>query len=104
MKRTLRFVIILAVALAAVPFVPLYIERTMLRSWRMDHKADLIEWGWKICSLSTFWSDYIHLSREEAPAFWLKVNLGLALIYALVIAFGIDQFFTRRRRRREVAR
>ena len=76
----------------------------MLRSWRMDRTADTIEWGWKVCSLSTFWSDYIHLSREQSPAFWFKVNLALAFIYALVIALGIDQFFARRRRRREVIR
>jgi hypothetical protein len=71
----------------------------MLRSWHMNRTGDTIEWGWKICSLSTFWSDYSHLSREQGPAFWLAVNLALAFTYALVIAVGIDWFFARRKRR-----
>jgi hypothetical protein len=98
MKRLLRFVIILAVALGIVPFLPLYIERTMLRSWLMNPPGTLIEWGWKVCSLREYWSDYPHITREQKPALWLSVNLALASIYALVIAVGIDQFLTRRTR------
>jgi hypothetical protein len=99
MKRTLRFALLLLAALALAPFLPIYIERTMLRSWRTDQLGDVIEWGWKICTLNTFWADYPYLTPEEAPAFWLKVNFALALFYALVISAGIDQFLTRRRRR-----
>jgi hypothetical protein len=65
MKRSVRFILLLAVALGFVPFVPLYIERTMMRSWRVDHVGDVIEWGWKVCTLNNFWSDYSYLSREQ---------------------------------------
>ena len=100
MKRLLRFVILLAVALGLVPFLPLYIERTMLRSWLMNPPGTLIEWGWRLCSLSEYWSNYPYITREQKPALWLTVNLALAFIYALVIAVGLDQFLTRRKRAR----
>ena len=98
MKRLLRFVIMLAVALGIVPFLPVYIERTMLRSWLMNPPGTLIEWGWKVCSLKEYWSDYPYIKREQKPAVWLAVNLTLAFIYALIITVGIDQFLTRRKR------
>ena len=91
MKRPLRFALVLAVALALVPFLPLYIERTLLRSWRVDHAGDLIEWGWKICSLREYWQNYQYISREQSPAFWLAVNLALAFIYALLITLVVDR-------------
>lgn len=102
MRRLLRFILALAVALVFVPFLPLYIERTMLRSWRMDHRGDLIEWGWKICSLREFWSDYQYITREQSPAFWLGVNLALAFAYALLIALVINLLIGRWRRKRAV--
>ena len=98
MKRLLRFIIMLAVALGLVPFLPFYIERTMLRSWLMNPPGTLIEWGWKVCSLRDYWSDYPYITREQKPAVWLAVNLALALMYALVIAAGVDQFLARRKR------
>lgn len=103
MKRSLRFVLMLAVALGLVPFLPLYIERTMLRSWLMNPPYTLIEWGWKVCSLSEYWSDYPYITREQKLALWLAVNLALAFIYALVIALSIDQFLTRRKRTKGTA-
>ena len=98
MKRSLRFVLVLAVALGFVPFLPLFIERTMIRSWRVDHVGDIIEWGWKVCTLNTFWSDYSYLRPEQQPGLWLTVNFALALVYALAIAVGSDQLLARRRR------
>lgn len=89
----------IAVALALVPFLPLYIERTMMRSWRMDQRADIIEWGWKLTSVTDYWSHYHYFKSEQQRALWLAVNLGLAFTYALVIAVGIDQFFARFKRR-----
>ena len=99
MKRLLRFALVFALGLALVPFLPLYVERTMLRSWRMDHHADMIDWGWKLCSLNEYWSDYHYITREQSPAFWLAVNLALAFVYAALIALIIDLLFARRRRK-----
>jgi apolipoprotein N-acyltransferase len=99
MRRTLRFSILLVAALAVVSFLPLYIKRTMLRSWRVDHVGDVIEWGWKICTLESYWSNYSHFSREQNPALWLGVNLALAFIYALVFALIVDRVLERRKRR-----
>ena len=99
MKRTLRFVIVLLAALVVVPFLPLYIERTLLRSWRVDRVGDVIEWGWKIRTLKSYWSNYNHFSREQDPAWWLGVNLALAFIYALVVALVVDRVLACLKRR-----
>lgn len=95
MKRLLRFIVVLVVALAFVSFLPLYIERTMLRSWRTDHVGDVIEWGWKICSLREFWADYPYISREQDPVFWLRVNLALAVLYGLIATLILDRLLQR---------
>lgn len=86
-------------ALALVPLLPLYVERTMVRSWRVDHVGDVIEWGWRLCTLRSYWSDYSYFRPEQQSAFWLAVNLALAFSYALVIALSIDRFLARRERR-----
>lgn len=99
MKRALRFALLFLLGLIVVPFLPLYVERTMLRSFGPTLRGDLITWGWKVCTLSTFWSDYQYLSREESPKFWLAVNLGLGVLYASVLVLGVDFFLTRRKRK-----
>lgn len=99
MKRLVRILIAFVIALAAVPFLPLYIERTLTRSWRVDRLGDEITWGWKLRSLWSYWSDYGYMTREQDPAFWLKVDVGLALLYALLLALAFDQLFAWRRRR-----
>lgn len=72
----------------------------MVRSWRVDHTGDVVEWGWRVCTLSSYWSDYRYIRPEQNPAFWLGVNLSLALIYALLIAFLIDRLLVSLSRRR----
>lgn len=99
MGRRLRFAIVLVAALALVPFLPLYVERTMVRSWQVDHAGDVIDWGWKLRTLWSYWTNYSYLRPEQQPAFWLSVNLALGFTYALVIALGIDWLFARRARR-----
>lgn len=99
MKRLFRFAILLIAALALVPLLPFYLERTMMRSWRIDQLGDVIEWGWRLRTLTGFWSDYRYFSREQQPALWLSINLAIAFIYALVIALIVDRFLVRRRQR-----
>jgi hypothetical protein len=97
MKRTLRFSIVLAAALAVVPFLPLYIKRTMMRSMVVGHAGDVIHWGWKISTLVDYWSNYRYTSQSQSPAIWLGVNLALAFTYALAIAFIVDRLLVRRK-------
>ena len=99
MKRPVRILITFLIALAVVPFLPLYVERTFMRSWRIDRLGDEITWGWRLCSLFGYWSNYNHLTREQAPGFWLKLNVGLAFLYALLLALAWDQVLAWRRRR-----
>jgi hypothetical protein len=96
MRRPLRFSLVFALALVLVPFLPLYIERTMIRSWVIGRSGDLIEWGWEICSLRSYWSGYSYYRPEQRPALWLGVNLLLAAVYASTIAFGVDRVMSRR--------
>jgi hypothetical protein len=86
MKPPLRFAIVFAAALAFVLFLPLYVERTMTHVMFADGSGGAIEWGWKRCRLSRFWSDYHYLRPEQNPGLWLTVNVALAFTYALVIA------------------
>lgn len=99
MKRVARLVISFAIALVVVPFLPLYIERTMLRSWRVDRVGDRIDWGWKLTSLNDYWSNYNYMGREQSPAFWLTLDIALAILYALIFAVTIDVALAWRKRR-----
>ena len=95
MKGALRFVAVFAAALAVVPFLPLYVERTMLRSWGPGMRGDTIERGWRLRTLAGFWSDYNYFSREQRPALWLSVNVALAAAYALLVALAADLLIKR---------
>jgi carboxyl-terminal processing protease len=92
-----RFVVVLLVALVLVPFLPLYIERTMVRSMRMGHAGDVIEWGWRLRTLMSYWSDYRYFRPEQQPGLWLVVNIMLALIYATALALVVEWILARRR-------
>src|SRR5258705_13010897 len=100
MKRVARLVISFALALVAVPFLPLYIERTMLRSWRMDRVGDQIDWGWRLTSLTDYWSNYHYMAREQLPALWLTLDIALAVLYALVFALAVDRVFAWMKKRK----
>jgi hypothetical protein len=99
MKRLPRSAMVLVAALALVPFLPLYVARTMTRSFQAGSGGDIIEWGWRLSTLASYWSDYRYFRPEEQPAFWLAVNLVLGLIYALAITVLIDQLLMRWERR-----
>lgn len=67
----------------------------MLRSWQVERAGDVIEWGWKVCTLESYWSNYRYFRPEQNPAWWLGVNLVLAFIYALLIALIVDRVLMR---------
>jgi hypothetical protein len=98
MKRAARLVISFALALVVLPFLPLYLERTMLRSWRVDRVGDQIDWGWRLTSLNDYWSNYHYMAREQRPALWLTLDVVLAVLYALIFAVVIDLAFAWRKR------
>ena len=100
MKRVARLVISFALALVVTPFLPLYVERTMLRSWRVDRVGDQIDWGWKITSLNDYWSNYHYMAREQLPALWLTLDIALAVLYALMFAVALDLVFARVKKRK----
>lgn len=100
MKRVARLLISFALALVVVPFLPLYVERTMLRSWRVDRVGDQIDWGWKLTSLNDYWSNYHYMAREQLPALWLTLDIALTVLYALIFAIAVDGIFAWRTKRR----
>jgi hypothetical protein len=100
MKRPLRSAIIFGVALAVAPFPPLFVEQTMTEVMFADGSGGAIEWGWKRCALSSFWSDYHYLRPQQDPALWLTVNVGLAFTYALAIALIFHLVFRNTTERR----
>jgi hypothetical protein len=93
MKPHFRGAIVFAVALAVVPFLPFYLERTMMHVMFAHGGGGAIEWGWKRCALSRFWADYHYLRPEQSPALWLTVNVALAFIYASAIALVFHLVF-----------
>jgi hypothetical protein len=100
MRRLPGILILLAVAMALVPSLPLYIERTMTRSWLVNGGGESIEWGWRLCTLKSYWSNYVYFRHEQHRSLWLAVNLALAFTYALLIALSIDQIILRLKRRK----
>ena len=89
MKRRLRFAVVFAAALASMPFLPLYVERTMTHVMFADGSGGAIEWGWRLCTLRTFFSDYRYFRHHPHPGLWITLNVALAFAYAFVIALLI---------------
>ena len=89
MKRAELLAVVFAVALTIVALMPFYLERTMTHVMFADGSGGTVEWGWKRCTLRDYVSDYPHLYREQRPALWLKVNIGLALTYATLLTLSL---------------
>ena len=95
-RRLFRFVALFVAALAVVPSLPLYVERTFVRLFLVSGAAgDTVEWGWALRTLAGFWSDYRYFTQEQRPALWLCVNLALAVAYAVLIALAVDRLLAR---------
>jgi hypothetical protein len=85
-KRRLPFAVVFAISLALVSLLPLYVEQTMTRVMFVDGRGEAIEWGWKLCSLRTFFSDYRYFRHHPHPELWIALNIALALGYASIAA------------------
>ena|SRR5688572_3353667 len=86
MNRRIPFAALLAMSLALVVLLPLYPEQTMTRVMFVDGKGDAIEWGWKLCTLRTFFSDYRYFRHHPHPELWIALNIALACGYASIMA------------------
>ena len=40
------------------------------------------------------------MSREQRPALWLKLDIGLAIVYAMMFALAVDLLFARMKKRK----
>ena len=89
MKRQITFAAMFALALAVVSLLPIYVERTMTHVMFADGSGGAIEWGWRRCTLRSYWADYRYMRSEQRPAMWLDVNIALALSYASVMALSV---------------
>ena len=90
MKRSVPLAVVFAIALTIVALLPIYIERTMTHVMFADGSGGAIEWGWKRCTLRSYWADYRYMRRQQQPAMWLGMNLALALGYASLIAVPLN--------------
>ena len=86
MKRQLHFAALFAISLVLVALLPLYPEQTMTRVMFVDGKGDAIEWGWKLSTLRTFFSDYRYFRHHPHPELWIVLNIALACGYASIFA------------------
>ena len=89
MKRPVPLAVVFAIALTIVALLPLYVERTMTHVMFADGSGGAIEWGWTRCTLRSYWTDYRYMRREQRPALWLGVNMGLAVGYASVTTLAV---------------
>jgi hypothetical protein len=95
--RRIPFAPLCAIALVIVALLPLYIERTMMHVMFANGRGGTTEWGWKRCSLREYVADYPHMWREQNPAYWLRVNVALAVGYASVVTFLASGLVQQRR-------
>lgn len=83
----LKFFVLFVAALPIVAFLPLFIERTMIRS--QTSGGDVIDYEWKIRTFYGFLSSYNYFRPEEYFAVSLVVNLILAFVYAFIAALVV---------------
>lgn len=82
------FAVVFVISLAVVALLPLYVEQTMTRVMYVGGHGDAIEWGWKLCTLRTFFSDYRYFRRYPHPELWIALNIALACCYASITALA----------------
>lgn len=102
-KRLLQFILIFILAVVIFSRLPLYVERTMVRLYRIDTASDEIQWGWRLRTLPDFLSSKATMARAQRPEVWLRINLLLACGYASLAALLADRALMRCSARRSVA-
>jgi hypothetical protein len=98
MKRQIPFAALFAMSLALVVLLPLYVEQTMTRVMFIGGPGDAIEWGWKLCTLRTFFADYRYFRHHPHPELWIALNIALAFAYALVLTLFFGRLLRRKPR------
>jgi hypothetical protein len=93
-----RFAVVFAVALTVAALLPLYVEQTMTHVMFADGSGGAIEWGWKLCTLRTFFSDYRYFRHNPHPDLWIALNVALALGYASIATLIANVALRRRTR------
>ena len=93
MTRRVPFAALFAMSLVLVALLPLYVEQTMTRVMFVDGRGETIEWGWKLCTLPTFFSDYRYFRRYPHPELWIAMNISLACCYAWIVALVANRAF-----------
>ena len=94
MRPTPRFFAVFALSCVGLPFLPLYLERTMVRSQLSGRQGDRIDLGVSARTLRGFLSDRRYMRPEQQPEIFLALNVTLMMGYATAI--GV--LATRRRR------
>jgi hypothetical protein len=95
-SRRVPLPVVFAIALTIAALLPLYIERTMTHVMFADGSGGAIEWGWKRCTLRSYWANYPFMRREQKPTLWLGMNVGLAFGYASVTTFAASLLIRRK--------
>jgi hypothetical protein len=85
MRQGFRWVVGLAVGAAFAAFAPLYPRHVMTRKFR-ESGGDLVTWAWKRVSLPDFVENMHYMGPEQKPRLWLWINIGLAALFAAVLA------------------
>jgi hypothetical protein len=96
MNRPVPFTVLFTASLVLVAFLPLYVEQTMTRVMFADGRGEAIEWGWKLCTLRTFFSDYRYFRHHPHPELWIILNVALAFAYALGLTLLLNRLLGRK--------
>lgn len=95
MSRRTRILLGALTGAAIVPFLPLYVARTMVRAQVIGHAGDRITYGWRRVSLPEYLDVLPFMRPEQAPHAVLALDLALALLYAGLLATLVARLLAR---------
>jgi hypothetical protein len=88
-----RSLIAFVFALVAVPFLPIYVAKTMTRKYAQG--GDDITYGWDVVTLPGYGDHMAFAVPEQDPLLWLGVNFGVAVLVAAGLAFAATRLWNR---------